>query len=153
MSHFVSIAFNSDLYQESLLLRNRLLRKPLGLELTAQQLTGEEEQRHFGLLDNEGLNADSAPEVLVACVIAVPLTATHVKLRQMAVDDSRQRSGLGTRLIQCVEDELRKDGVGSIELNAREPAIGFYERLGYQPEGPRFVEVTIPHQKMVKQLT
>jgi len=37
-------------------------------------------------------------------------------------------------------------------LHAREAAIPFYLRLGYELEGEPFTEVGIPHRRMVKLL-
>ena len=47
---------------------------------------------------------------------------------------------------------MRVEGVSRIELNARDTAAGFYRKLGYRKVGGEFVEVTIPHWKMVKRL-
>ena len=37
-------------------------------------------------------------------------------------------------------------------LHARETAVGFYEKLGYKTSGDKFIEVTIPHFPMQKEL-
>jgi predicted GNAT family N-acyltransferase len=37
-------------------------------------------------------------------------------------------------------------------MHARKSALGFYEKLGYTPEGDEFEEVTIPHYLMRKKL-
>jgi len=140
---FVQILWQSERYDEEIALRERLLRKPLGLSLSHEQLDEEVSQLHFGMVESE---------VLIACVVVVPLSDRHVKLRQMAVDESLQRKRVGSRLVTEVEAYLREQGFESIELNAREPVIGFYESLGYHTEGERFVEVTIAHQKMTKRL-
>jgi predicted GNAT family N-acyltransferase len=39
-----------------------------------------------------------------------------------------------------------------MELNARETAVPFYEKLAYNTEGVRFEEVGIGHFKMTKKL-
>ena len=39
-----------------------------------------------------------------------------------------------------------------VSLHARETAIGFYARLGYVPEGERYLENGIPHLTMRRQL-
>ena len=139
---FVQIQWRGDRYDEEIALRDRLLRKPLGLNFTEDQLAEEVDQLHFGLIESDAL---------IACVVIVPIDA-HTKLRQMAVDEAWQRKGVGSRLVKEVEVCLQGRGFKSIELSARVPVVGFYESLGYQADGERFVEVTIPHQKMVKQL-
>jgi N-acetylglutamate synthase-like GNAT family acetyltransferase len=50
---------------------------------------------HFGLFEPD--------EKLVACVIAVPLSPIEAKIRQMAVSPSRQREGLGQRVMNELE--------------------------------------------------
>ena len=50
------------------------------------------------------------------------------------------------------EKDLINRGYRSLELNARDIAVGFYERLGYKIQGERFVEVSIDHYKMTKTL-
>ena len=46
----------------------------------------------------------------------------------------------------------RDKGYKKLIMNARETAVGFYEKLGYKPVGDKFTEVTIPHYVMEKQL-
>ena len=46
----------------------------------------------------------------------------------------------------------KENNYNSLECNARESAIPFYESLGYQKIGNQFFEVKIPHYKMIKSL-
>lgn len=140
---FVEIPWQSDEYQAAINLRRELLRKPLGLEFAKADLLAESSHLHFGLMQDSKL---------IACLVAVCLSETHAKLRQMAVATPHQRQGLGQQLIRATEEVLSERGIQSIELNARATAIGFYEKLGYQADGTEFIEVTIPHQKMVKHI-
>ena len=89
---------------------------------------------------------------MVACVLVRRLESGRVKVRQMAVEPERQRSGIGRGLIERVEKLLAGEGVEEVELNARDVAVGFYEKLGYARVGEEFVEVGIPHRKMVKKV-
>ena len=82
----------------------------------------------------------------------VPLSSDLAKLRQMAVHENYQRQGLGSSLIRQIEPALQQRGFQNIELNAREEAVNFYQRLGYQTAGDRFMEVGIGHWKMRRQL-
>lgn len=141
---FIEITWQSEFYRQELQLRDRLLRAPLGLVFDPTELDAEQHQLHFGIIDPQ--------QTLVACVVAVPLSATQAKIRQMVVDEPYQRQGTGTSLLKKTEDALADRGFQSIELHARELATGFYEKLGYRVEGEPFIEVTIPHSKMRKQL-
>ena len=135
--------FGSETYGETLALRKRILRDPLGLEWTAAEEGWESRERHFAMKGDNGV---------VACVIIRSLGNGAVKLRQMVVEPEQQGRGIGRRLLGGVEKILIREEVDRIELNARDAAVGFYERLGFRKEGDEFMEVTIPHWKMVKTL-
>lgn len=144
---FAVIDYGSDTYQQTLALRERILRQPLGLSLWDENLTEENRQLHFGLLD-----AESRP---VACLVVaslsdVPFAAPEVKIRQMAVDPDYQGQGLGRSLMQLVEQWLIARDVKTATLHARTTATGFYESLGYVQIGAEFAEVGIPHCKMTR---
>ncbi len=141
---FHEIEWRTDLYQAEIALRDKLLRAPLGLTFTDEDLKAEANQLHFGIVDDGGS--------LIACAVIVPLSTNAVKLRQMAVETSHQRRGVGSALIQSIETTLLARHIDVVELHARESAIEFYQRLGYRELGPRFMEVSIPHQKMVKSI-
>ena len=140
---FVEIDWNSDLYSLEIELRARLLRAPLGLTFSSEELEAESAELHFALVDQDQV---------LACAVIVPLSSDLAKLRQMAVHENHQRQGLGSSLIRQIEPALQNRGFQQIELNAREEAVNFYQRLGYQTVGDRFMEVGIGHWKMYRQL-
>jgi len=142
--NFQEIAFGSEKFRQECELRNQILRVPLGLSLDELDLTNERDQMHFGLFDGESL---------LACVIAAPISATEVKLRQMAVAETVQRTGCGSAIIRCLEEQLLNRGFIHISLNARMSAVGFYRKLGYTCIGKEFIEVGIPHVKMQKHIS
>jgi predicted GNAT family N-acyltransferase len=139
----VAITYGSVEYEAECALRHQVLRVPLGLSLYDEDLEHEKDHLHFGLFDSSGQ--------IIACLLAVPLSATHAKLRQMAVHASYRGQGIGRQLVQQVETILAQQGVHSFSLHARSVVIGFYAKLGYHLEGAVFSEVGIPHQKMMKQ--
>ncbi len=138
---YLEIEWRSEWYDKAIQLRHELLRKPLGLVFSEAELAEEANQWHFGFAEGDQL---------IAVVVIVPLSPQSVKLRQMAVVQSRQREGHGAALVRSVEAVLGKRGVQRIELHARDVAKRFYEKLGYKIEGQPFIEVNIPHYKMVK---
>ena len=73
-------------------------------------------------------------------------------LRAMAVAPERQGHGVGSALVRRLEQEVLARGIRCIELHARADAVGFYEKLGYAVFGEPFIEVTIPHRAMRKNL-
>ncbi len=140
---FREISFGSDQYQRACALRDEVLRAPLGLPLSEDDLKGEAGQLHFGLFDNDEL---------AACVTAIALTAVHAKIRQTAVAAAYQRQGLGRRIMTQLEAALAARGFVSLSLHARSTAVGFYQKLGYEAVGDEFIEVSIRHRKMAKRL-
>jgi len=142
------LRYGTDDYKQTLQLRHRILRAPLGLDLFQENLTVEVHQRHFSLWQTAG----SPPDTLLACLVIVPIAPACVKLRQMAVSDRHQRRGLGQQLVTQVEAVLAREGVALIELHARVSAVPFYQSCGYQCVGDIFTEVGIPHQRMSKVL-
>lgn len=138
---FREFAYGSDAYRQECELRQRVLRTPLGMNLYDEDLTGEAAQLHFGLFDRD---------VLTASVIAAPISATEVKLRQMAVEPKLQGQGYGRTLLQRVEADLLTRGYGVASLHARITAVGFYAKLGFMRVGEEFLEIGLPHVKMQK---
>ncbi|HEV8549020.1 MAG TPA: GNAT family N-acetyltransferase, partial [Polyangiaceae bacterium] len=68
------------------------------------------------------------------------------------VDFHHQRSGVGTRLVRFSEQVAEAAGQREMVLHAREKAVPFYERLGYEARGETFIEVTVPHRQMSRKL-
>lgn len=130
-------------YEETVALRNDVLRKPLGLGFTPEQLGAEGSDHHVACYEGEEL---------VGCLILTPLEGGDLKMRQVAVATDRQGRGIGRLLVEFSEHFARGHGFHRILLHARESAAAFYDRLGYTREGAPFEEVTIPHWKMWKRL-
>ncbi|UUO23302.1 GNAT family N-acetyltransferase [Colwellia sp. M166] len=75
------------------------------------------------------------------------------QVRYMAIAETAKGQGLGKLLLTELESIARQVGVDSIELNARESAIGFYLQLGYQDQGfSHLLYEKIAHTKMSKHL-
>jgi predicted GNAT family N-acyltransferase len=70
----------------------------------------------------------------------------------MAVDESHQRQGVGSMLLGYAENFCVLNDYFHIELHARKVVQDFYSMADYQIEGEEFLEVGIPHIRMVKQL-
>lgn len=124
-------------------LRNDILRKPLGLSFTPEELEKEKGEILIGAFEEE--------KMLGCCMLITEDSAT-VRLRQMAVLNNLQGKGIGKALMQFAENIARDRGYRRMTMHARQTAIGFYEKLGYQISGDRFEEVSIPHYIMEKVL-
>lgn len=137
------VELGSDTYRQTLRLREDVLRKPLGMVLAPEELQKDHGCHHIAALqDNE----------VIACLVLLPLPEKTVKMRQVAVAAGLQGTGVGRKLLEETEALCRAMGFRSITLNSRETAVGFYEKLGYKKTGAPFIEVTLPHQKMEKQI-
>ncbi len=139
----VEAPLGSDLYQRCLALREAVLRQPLGLHLTAQELEDDAFRRHFCALSRGAV---------VGSVSLKPLAGETLQLKQMAVAEDRRRERIGAQLLAHAESWARSEGFRLIALNARLGAEGFYERFGYVAEGEPFDENAIPHVRMTKRL-
>jgi len=139
----VEFAHGSAGYLELVRLRDLHLRQPIGLKMHDEDLAGEESQRHFALVEND---------IILGGLIANPLDASSVKLRQMWIDPGLRGQGCGRELLEEVERRLAAASVRHFILHARKHAAGFYESSGYQVVGETFAEVGIPHLRMAKQL-
>lgn len=138
------IAFNSPEYALTVALRHEVLRVPLGLAFTVDQLASESDSHHLAALDDEGH--------ILGCLMLTPHSGGEVQMRQVAVKPAMQGTGLGRALVAEAERKAKELGFTRMMLHARDKAIGFYERLGYGREGDLFVEVGIVHQQMSRNL-
>lgn len=71
---------------------------------------------------------------------------------RMAVHRACRRQGLGSLVLSALVEEARRLGIPSLALNAQTHAEGFYRRLGFQAQGPIFMEAGLPHIAMVRRL-
>ena len=142
---FREIAFASPEFDQECLLREAVLRRPLGLSLFDEDLAAEREQMHFGLFDRSAN--------LVACVIAAPQSSHLVKLRQMAVAPTCGKKGYGSAILRFVENHLEAQGFRHVYLHARSTAVAFYKKQGYVERGFPFAELGIAHVCMEKYLS
>ncbi|MCW8377961.1 GNAT family N-acetyltransferase [Streptomyces justiciae] len=73
-------------------------------------------------------------------------------LGRLAVAEEARGLGVGVALVRAIEDAARARGLAAVDLHAQTHALGFYERLGYEPYGPEYLEAGIPHQGMRRAL-
>jgi predicted GNAT family N-acyltransferase len=143
--NILKIDFATPEYDETIRLRYKILREPLDLDFTEEQLAAEYADIH--------LAAYTEAWILRGCLVLTPKTEKVLKMRQVAVDSAFQKQGVGQLLVKASEDFALQNGFEMIELNARDTAIPFYEKLNYQKEGEMFKEVGIEHFKMVKSIS
>ena len=130
-------------YQQMIQMRNDILRKPLGLSFTSEELEKEKEEVLIGAFEEEKM---------LGCCMLVRENDNNCRLRQMAVLNNLQGKGIGRALMHFAENIARDLGYRKIIMHARKTALGFYEKLGYSAVGDEFLEVTLPHYVMEKRL-
>lgn len=130
-------------YQQMVDLRFNVLRKPLGLDFSPEDLEREKEDVLVGCFDEEKLEG---------CCLLTSVHENSLRLRQMAVGSGLQGKGIGRVLMSFAENIARDMGKEKVMMHARKSAVGFYEKLGYKVCSDEFEEVTIPHYVMEKEL-
>ena len=137
------IDHGSAQYRQMIKLRDDILRKPLGLSFTNEELEVEKNYLLIGAFEDDKM---------LACCMLVEEDSKIVMLRQMAVLNDLQGKGIGKALMIFAENLARDRGYQKITMHARKNALGFYEKMGYTKTGREFVEITIPHYLMEKKL-
>lgn len=76
------------------------------------------------------------------------------QVRQVVVAPDARVAGVGRELMDALEREAARTGAEHVRLNARDTAVAFYRRLGYEADGEWFTsELTgIEHLPMRKRL-
>ena len=137
------IDYGTKEYQQMVNMRNEILRKPLGLNFSTDELENEKDEILIGAFEDEKM---------LGCCMLIKMNSKTVRLRQMAVMNNLRGKGIGRALMNFAENIARDLGYRTITMHARKTAIGFYEKLGYAVVGEEFFEVTIPHFEMQKEL-
>jgi predicted GNAT family N-acyltransferase len=143
MHPILIISTEHPYYQQVIALRQQVLRAPLGLNIHDDDLASETEQVIFVFEEAEQVKG---------CVLMQHYDAETFKLRQMAVSDADQGKQIGSQLVQAADLYAVRAGKSKIILHARETALPFYEKQGYEVVGDTFYEVGLPHKKMEKLL-
>jgi predicted GNAT family N-acyltransferase len=137
------IDHGSPEYRQMVQLRDDVLRKPLGMYFTEDELETEKDNLLMAAYEDDHL---------LGCCMLVEEDNQTVRLRQMAVLNDLQGKGIGSALMNFAENLARDRGYKRITMHARKNALGFYEKMGYKQVGEEFEEITIPHYVMEKQL-
>jgi len=138
-----SVEFDSKEYRETVSLRDKILRKPLGMVFTPEFLAREAEDFHIaGYQDGQ----------MLCCLILSPLNDIEVQMRQVAVDEGFQGQGLGKQIAKYSEDFASEKGFTRMKVHARDVAVDFYLSMDYEIIDEAFTEVGIVHRRMIKQL-
>ena len=125
--------------------RWEVLRKPLKMSHIPLKDNLEEASIHLMGVTSEGK--------ILACGRLHLNTSEEAQIRYMGVSEDLRRSGIGSKMIEKLEEEAINQGANQIMLNARENAVAFYKSLGYFEVGPYESDIQIPHTRMEKQIS
>jgi predicted GNAT family N-acyltransferase len=110
-------------------LRYRILREPLGKDRGSERNEGDATGIHFALYDNDELKAiarlDHAGE-------------SNAQVRFVAVETELQGIGYGRQIMEATEISAKKAGSTKMILHARDYAVDFYLKLGYEIIEPSY---------------
>ena len=123
-------------------LRYEVLRAPWNQPRGSERNEGDATAEHFAFFENEqiiGVGRLDFTENLGS------------QIRFMAVDSRFQGRGIGRQLMQHMEEIARNKGCKVTILHAREIALPFYEKLGYDiTEKSHLLFGVIQHFLMIK---
>lgn len=140
---FRTVSVGTREYQTSVRLRQQVLRWPIGLDFTEQDLAGDVDETILSLWNGA---------LILGVLHVLPEGPGQHRVRQVAIEPTVQGVGLGRRLMLHAEAEIARLGSREVVLCARDSVIPFYERLDYKIISDGFIEVGIPHHSMSKSL-
>lgn len=125
-------------------LRWRILRKPWNQSIGSEKDEFETNSIHIMVIEGSKIIGVGRGQFN---------TRKEAQIRYMAVEENQQGKGIGSKLLNSLENRLKKKGAEYIILNARESAVNFYKKHGYKIIGKSHTLFgVIPHFKMRKKL-
>ncbi len=106
--------------------------------IEASQVDGDDAAQHFG-----GLKEDH-----LICVASLFPSETEIRLRKFATLRDHQGKGAGSAMMSHLLSHARQQGFARFWFDARESAIPFYSRFGFETESARFFKRDIPYRRM-----
>jgi ribosomal protein S18 acetylase RimI-like enzyme len=102
------------------------------------KVDGDEEGIHFGAFINNEL----------ICVASIYLKAEKARLRKFATDAYFQNQGIGSKMLDFIIRDLKNTDAKVFWCDARESALGFYERFDMYKCSDRFYKADVAYFKM-----
>ena len=123
-------------------LRWRILRAPWGEPEGSEKDDIENDCFHVIAVDNNKV---------IACGRLQFNSESEAQIRYMAVEPAYEGQGIGRRIVSALEQHAAAHSRNNIVLDARENAVGFYEKLGYRvTEKSYLLFGSIQHWRMYK---
>jgi predicted GNAT family N-acyltransferase len=145
MKYKIIIPQTEDEFQLYYKLRFEILRKAWGQKENTTRDEWEDQSLHVLLIDENGkgiatgrlqFNSDSEGQI-----------------RSMGVTEEYRGKGLGSIILKYLEERAREKNFRKIILDARDNAVDFYKKNGYEVEGDSYKLFNIiPHFRMGKDI-
>ncbi len=85
--------------------------------------------------------------ITVGCARII-LSENDAHIGRLAVKKEYRKKNIGFQICKFIIDYCNNKGYKNIWLNSQIGAKGFYEKLGFKPQGETFFEAGIEHIKM-----
>ncbi len=126
-------------------LRWEVLRRDWNRPKGSEKDEGEENAAH-AMIVNEN------HEAIAVCRLQFIDKATG-QIRSMGVKEEYRTKGFGAVIISYLEASAKAEGLNKIFLDARENAVAFYQKMGYQTTEKSYLLFgTIQHYRMEKMI-
>jgi predicted GNAT family N-acyltransferase len=125
--------------------RWEILRKPLKMSHIPLKDKLEDISYHF--------MAINVSNKILACGRVHMNNEHEAQIRYMGVSFNLRRMGIGTSIVEKLEEKARALGATYVALNARNVALNFYKSLGYVEIESYESDIKIPHTRMEKRLS
>lgn len=145
-TNVIQISHTHPIYSKVIALRREVLRLPLGLDFSEEDLIADHEWAT--------LTAIGRGYLVHGCCLIKETAPGRAQLRQMAVSPTKQGKGVGAKLVDAAEKWCRNHDIHELYMHARATAVDFYKKQGYAVDENVgcFSEVGIPHFLMYKRL-
>lgn len=106
------------------------------------KVSGDEQALHFAArTDNQLIS-----------VASIYLDKDKARLRKFATLTEFQGQGVGTKLLTFIIERLKQLDIDYLWFDARQSALPFYQRLGFESYGKVFYKSDVAYLKMSKHL-
>jgi len=123
-------------------LRWRVLREPWNQPRGSEKDELEDKSIHIIAVDGGRV---------IGCGRVHLISPINAKIRFMAVEEEYREKGIGGKILSELEKRAKMKGANKIVLNARDIAVGFYEKYEYKVVGKGDTLFgSVPHFKMEK---
>ncbi|WP_333650040.1 GNAT family N-acetyltransferase [Lacrimispora sp.] len=139
------VEFGSQRYKQTVLLRDRVMRKPLGLSIKNDDLSFEKQATVLAVFESD---------TMIGTGILVFKEQETAKVCFLCVDPDVQKGGVGRAILEDIEKRALHHGIKKICLESRVSAKDFYKKLGYHEYGDVYFmkEAPVEHIWMEKVL-